>query len=75
MSDETRYIICQKTRGTTRNHLRSLLHKEFPTVKVLKFRDPDYAVVLMDAKTEQLIRQALPQLSIEKDFQHKFAAA
>ena len=75
MSDQNRYIVWQETGGTVRKSLRSLLSKKFPAVKVLKFRDPDYAVVLMDPKTEKLIRQTLPQLSIEKDVQHKMAAA
>ena len=75
MSDENRYIVWQETGGTVRRSLRSLLTKKFPTVKVLKFKDPDYAVVLMDPKPEKLIRQTLPQLSIEKDVQHKMAAA
>ena len=74
MSEELRFIIWRKSsQKSARVSIRSLLSK-YPTVRILKFKDPDYAVVLMDAATGEKIRQGLPDLSIERDLQHRIVS-
>lgn len=73
--NEARYIVWREGEDVTRASIRSILVKRFPGVKVLRARDSNSAVVLMDSKTKQLVRRALPQLMIEEDIQHKMAAA
>jgi len=74
MSEELRYIVWRKSsQKSVGASIRSLL-SEFPAVRVLKFKDPDYAVVLMDAATGEKIRQRLPDLFIERDVQHRIVS-
>lgn len=54
--------------------VRSLL-SQFPDVKILKSRDSDYAVVLMDLETEKKIRQSFPELFIEEDVRYRVVSA
>ena len=75
MNQEARYILWRSdSRDYTHAPLSQILN-EFPTVKVLKMRDPDYAVVLMNGATEERIRERFPDLLMEKDIQHRLIAA
>jgi len=75
MAKASRYIVWRtQAKEPAAVSVRTLLN-QFPTVKILKFKEPDYAVVLMDLKTEKKIRQSLPELFIEEDVQHRVVSA
>ena len=49
----------------------SLILSEFPDVRILKARDPDHAVVLMNPVTKQMLSERFPDLLVEIDAQHR----
>ncbi len=75
MGKASRYIVWREQgKEPITVPVRALLN-EFPVVKILKFKDPDCAVVLMDLVTEKKIRQLFPDLLIEEDVQHRAVSA
>lgn len=70
MLKTTRYIIWRTKDDTSSQRPVRTLLRAFPAVQVLQSEDPDYAVVLMDADTEEAIKQALPDLLVEADVQY-----
>jgi len=74
MDKTLRYVVWRtNTKTSAHASVRALL-RAFPAVQVLQSEDPDYAVVLMDAGTEQKIRQLLPELCVEQDLQYQMTS-
>lgn len=72
-ADGDRYIIWRPERAGARAALRSLL-EQYPAAAIIKAKDPDMAVVVMNAATEKQIRERNPDLVVERDVRHRPAA-
>ena len=72
--ENRRYIVWRADTTATLAPLSQILD-EFPAVKVLKARDPNSAVVLMNGATEKLLRQEFPDLLMERDVQYRLVSA
>lgn len=49
------------------------LIRDMPEIEILRERNPDSAIVLMDSAAERRIRADFPHLSVERDVQHRIA--
>jgi len=70
----SRYVVWQEDRFMTSRVSVSELLRDFPEVEILRAKDPDHAVVLMDTQTELKVRSEHPQLSVEPDIRHRMAS-
>lgn len=74
MRNPSRYIVWRTRDSKPLGLPVRLLLKNFPAVRIVKFEDPDYAVVLMDTGTEEQVKRVLPELSVEKDAQYQMTS-
>jgi hypothetical protein len=66
-----RYIVWQE-QPNPRCSVSDLI-RDVPELEILRERNPDSAVVLMDPETERRVRADFPHLSVERDVQHRIA--
>lgn len=69
----SRYIVWQEANPGARCSVSDLLG-ELPEVEILRAKGPDHAVVMMEPEIEERIRAEFPQLSVERDIQHRMIA-